>query len=162
MQTIYLLLGSNLGDSVLMLKNASLKIENELGELTQSSSFYKSPPWGFEHDNDFVNQVLQVQTSLSPLELLKACLSIEKSLGRERKDQDGYAARKIDIDILFYADRILDSEALQLPHPRMHLRRFTLLPLAEISDSIVHPIFNKSVGHLLLECEDFSVVEIVA
>ena len=158
MHTVYLLLGSNLGNSISVLKDACQKIDSGLGKVSLQSSFYKSPPWGFDHENDFVNQVLELKTSFSPHDLLEGCLSIEKLLGRERNESNGYVARIIDIDILLFDNEVLHTEELQIPHPRMHLRRFTLLPLVEVCDTIIYPVYNKTVGQLLFECKaSFSV-----
>ena len=94
---------------------------------------------------------------MSPQQILQECLQIEADLGRERKEQ-GYAARKIDIDVLFVGNEVIESNALVLPHPRLHLRRFTLLPLLELVPDFIHPIFKKTISVLLKECEDHSQV----
>ena len=135
----------------------SLIIER-LGELELQSALYQSPPWGFDHDNLFLNQVLVLETDLVSEEILQACLQIETDLGRERKVQKGYSARLIDIDVLFVNDEVLESEQLILPHPKLHLRKFTLLPLVELMPDFIHPILHKSMQALLNACEDNSEV----
>lgn len=158
MNEVVLLLGSNLGDSRLCFQEACVLLEDRLGLLLQQSSLYQSPPWGFVHENDFLNQVLVFQTALMPIQILQECLQIEADLGRERKGQAGYAARVIDIDLLFVNDEVLQSDQLELPHPRLHLRRFTLLPLEELMPDFVHPILKDNIQGLLAACEDKSEV----
>ncbi len=154
MSFVYLLLGSNLGDRKENLSNARLLIEKRAGEIRLLSFVYETEAWGFtEKTENFFNQTMQISTSLSPLNLLDELLSIEKELGRERKTS-GFESRNIDIDILFYDDQIINTERLTLPHPRLHLRRFTLEILCEIAPALVHPIFKKDIKTLLKECAD--------
>ena len=108
---------------------------------------------------DFFNQVAQVKTSLSAEKLLSLLLQLEKDLGRERRDTGGYASRTIDIDILFFNDEIIKKEGLQVPHPRLPLRRFALRPLCEIAPDLMHPVLKKTVRELLRECPDTSEVQ---
>ena len=103
-------------------------------------------------ESKFLNQVLFINTELSPRELLEACLDIEKNMGRRRSDN--YLDRPIDIDLIFYDDEIINEENLIIPHPRMHLRKFTLIPMVELNPKKRHPVFNKSMQELLDICED--------
>jgi 2-amino-4-hydroxy-6-hydroxymethyldihydropteridine diphosphokinase len=157
MNKVVLLLGSNLGDSQLLFSRAMDLLKDRVGAVGETSSLYESTPWGFVHENDFLNQVAVVQTALAPLQILKECLQIETDLGRERKGQ-GYVARTIDIDLLFVDDVVMKTKDLTLPHPRLQLRRFTLLPLIELMSNFVHPELNKTMRVLLQDCEDHSEV----
>lgn len=159
MNKVYLLLGGNIGDSVSIFQNCEKIISHKIGEIVCKSSYYQSPSWGFDDENKFLNQVLEISTSLDESILLSICLEIENELGRFRDiNIIGYQSRIIDIDILFFNDLFLFSDRLQLPHPRLHLRRFTLLPLCEIAKDLIHPKFKESVESLLLNCEDHSQV----
>ena len=157
MNKVVLLLGSNLGDSQLLFSRAIVLLRDRAGTVGETSSLYQSPPWGFVHENDFLNQVVVVQTALASEQILKECLQIETDLGRERKGE-GYAARTIDIDLLFVDDLVIKTKDLILPHPRLQLRRFTLLPLIELMPNFVHPELNKTMRVLLQECEDHAEV----
>ena len=157
MNKVVLLLGSNLGDSQLLFQQVISLIDERLGKLEIQSDLYQSPPWGFEHENDFLNQVLILETDLAAGEILQTCLQIEVDIGRKRTTQV-YGARRIDIDVLFVNDEVMDTESLVLPHPRLHLRKFTLLPLLELIPDYVHPKLQKSIQELLRACEDNSEV----
>ena len=157
MNKVVLLLGSNLGDSQLLFQQVISLIDERLGKLEIQSALYQSPPWGFEHENDFLNQVLILETDLAAGEILQTCLQIEVDIGRKRTTQV-YGARRIDIDVLFVNDEVMDTESLVLPHPRLHLRKFTLLPLLELIPDYVHPKLQKSIQELLVACEDNSEV----
>ena len=157
MNKVVLLLGSNLGDSQLLFQQVISLIDERLGKLEIQSALYQSPPWGFEHENDFLNQVLILETDLAAGEILQTCLQIEVDIGRKRTTQV-YGARRIDIDVLFVNDEVMDTESLVLPHPRLHLRKFTLLPLLELIPDYIHPKLQKSIQELLVACEDNSEV----
>ena len=158
MNISYLLLGGNLGNSMQIFQQCVEQINIEVGEVLHQSSYYESDPWGFDHQNRFLNQVLKVSTNLEPIELLQKCNFIESQLGRIRKLNQGYQARIIDIDILFFNDLVLESKELEIPHPRLHLRKFTLLPFSEISTAYIHPKLNKTIDNLLSDCPDKSEV----
>ena len=158
MNKVVLLLGSNLGNSPLLFQQAVDLLIARLGELVSQSALYQSLPWGFEHENDFLNQVVVLETVCSSEEVLQICLQIEIDLGRERKEHKGYSARIIDLDLLFVNDEVLESENLILPHPRLHLRKFTLLPLVELMPDFIHPTLHKSMQWLLIACDDNSEV----
>lgn len=159
---IIILLGGNLGDSRSLFRK-SIQLFTEYGyELTGKSSLYSSEAWGYSSENEFLNQVLILENNKKVEEILMDCLSIEKELGRERRDSAEYTDRPIDIDILYLDDLIIESDKLTVPHPRLHLRRFTLAPLSEILPDFIHPILKKDHKSLLLLCKDQSQVEVVA
>jgi 2-amino-4-hydroxy-6-hydroxymethyldihydropteridine diphosphokinase len=153
MNKVYLGLGTNLGDRKRNLREAIEKIEEQIGKVLNSSSVYETVPWGFEAESDFLNMVVEVETGLSPSELLKKIFEIESKLGRERT-QDRYSSRVIDIDILLYDDLVVEEKGLKIPHRLMHERRFVLAPLCEIAPGLVHPMLKKSISALLDECRD--------
>jgi len=152
MYTTYILLGSNLGDSRKFLSDAILEIEFKLGTISAKSSLYQTASWGKRDQPDFINQVIELKTSLNPEDLLKAVLEIENDLGRQRIEKWG--SRTIDIDILLYEDQIVNTPDLNIPHPYLSVRRFSLMPLSEIAPNLVHPISRKSITELLLELTD--------
>ena len=158
MNKAVLLLGSNLGDGQLLFQHVISMIDERLGKLEMQSALYQSPPWGFEHENNFINQVLIMNTEKDSEQVLQSCLQIEVDLGRKKRKTQGYVARIIDIDVLFLNDEVIETETLVLPHPRLHLRKFTLLPLAELIPDFVHPTLNKTIQELLVACEDNSEV----
>jgi 2-amino-4-hydroxy-6-hydroxymethyldihydropteridine diphosphokinase len=153
MNKVYLGLGTNLGDRKRNLREAIEKIGEHIGKVLNSSSVYETAPWGFDAENDFLNMVTEVETGLSPSELLKKIFEIELKLGRERT-QDRYSSRVIDIDILLYDDLIVDQKGLKIPHRLMHERRFVLAPLWEIAPDLIHPMLKKRISVLLDECRD--------
>lgn len=157
MNKVVLLLGSNLFDRVLMLEKARNHIRISLGAIKKESQIYESAPWGFNSDNSFLNQTLIVETQLKPIEILGKIKIVEKKLGRVKQSVN-YESRTIDIDILFYNDEIINLPNLIIPHPQLHKRKFTLVPLAEIDPILNHPVFNKSILDLLHECNDQSIV----
>ena len=141
-------LGANLQQPLAQLKEAIRRINQTAGiELLQTSSFYRTPPWGDEDQPDFINAVVQVETSLAPLELLRQMQSIENDMGRVRKDRH-WGPRMIDIDVLMHGNQTMDSQALMLPHPRMHERAFVLLPLCELDPAIEIPGRGRAVEFL--------------
>jgi 2-amino-4-hydroxy-6-hydroxymethyldihydropteridine diphosphokinase len=154
---VILLLGSNLGDRIMMLDLAIAEISTRIGTILKQSSVYESAPWGFNDDNNFLNKAVEVVTSLQPHDLLKEIHSIEELLGRIRIPGP-YRSREIDIDILFFNDIIISNEDLIIPHPHLPERRFALVPLAEMASDLVHPMLKKRISELLADCEDYSVV----
>ncbi|MDR0363780.1 MAG: 2-amino-4-hydroxy-6-hydroxymethyldihydropteridine diphosphokinase [Bacteroidales bacterium] len=153
MNEAILLLGGNEGDRYENLKKAVTLIEKNAGVVQRQSSIYESEPWGFETDKFFLNMIVIIDTKLSPETLLQEIHKIEKRLGRKRVGKE-YASRTIDIDILFYNDEIIALPTLQIPHPRLHERMFTLAPLCEISSEKKHPVFQKNMTTLLRDCRD--------
>ncbi|MCL1937856.1 MAG: 2-amino-4-hydroxy-6-hydroxymethyldihydropteridine diphosphokinase [Candidatus Azobacteroides sp.] len=130
--TVYLSLGSNLGDKNLNLLRAIGLIAERIGIFSAISSVYETAPWGFESPHSFLNLVVRVETAYLPLDLLEITQQIEKDIGRTEKTVSGYQDRVIDIDIIFYDDWVYQSEQLTLPHPRYKERPFVLEPLKEI------------------------------
>jgi 2-amino-4-hydroxy-6-hydroxymethyldihydropteridine diphosphokinase len=155
---VFLLLGANLGERESTLKQAIELISDRISSVTMQSQLYETAPWGVIDQPAFLNQVIQIETELPPMKVLEQALKIEKQLGRERRLRWG--ARMIDIDILYYADLILEDTELQLPHPRLHERRFTLVPLTEIAPDFIHPVLKKTHRELLNECTDTSLVSV--
>ncbi len=149
---IFLLLGGNVGNVSETFLLAKSKIEAAAGKIIQESSIYKTSAWGKTDQPDFLNQVLEIESALSPYELLEALQQIEIACGRERKEHWG--ARTLDIDILFYHQEIIQTQRLYIPHPQLHLRRFTLIPFAEIAADFYHPVLQKVITSLLAECPD--------
>jgi len=152
MDGIFLLLGSNLGDRSGNIERATKYISNLIGPILKSSSTYETMAWGIEDQQDFLNQVLKISTSLPPKQLLEQLLQIEEAMGRIR--QVKWGARLIDLDILFYNDMIIESENLIIPHPGIPDRRFTLVPLAEIAGVQIHPKIGLPIDSLLSNCTD--------
>lgn len=159
MKTVFFGIGSNLGNRLLHLVEAYKEIEARIGEIVKFSAVYQTAPWGFDSNLTFFNQVFQVNTHLSADETLEAILSIEEILGRKR-NSIGYADRVIDIDILFFADFIINKPDLIVPHPHMHKRRFVLEPLCIIAPNFVHPGFNLTVKKILEQCKDDTRVDL--
>ncbi len=148
----YLLLGSNLGDRVALLKKALAAIDHEVGTVSRASSVYETGAWGNENQPNYLNQVLQVATSLEPLQLLEKTQAIEKKMGRRRNLK--WESRSIDIDILLYGDHLIDVPGLCIPHPLLPQRRFALVPLQEIAPMLKHPVSQKTITDLLDESTD--------
>ncbi|MDR2810822.1 MAG: 2-amino-4-hydroxy-6-hydroxymethyldihydropteridine diphosphokinase [Tannerellaceae bacterium] len=150
MAAAYLGLGTNLGEKKEQLSKAVALLAERAGRILALSSLYESEPWGFESENNFLNIALALETSLPPFELLHVAQQIEKDMGRERKNDNAYHDRIIDIDILLYENLILNTPSFILPHPLMHRRRFVIVPLAEIAPRLVHPVLKKNIEELLL------------
>ena len=152
MEIAYLLLGSNLGNSKQYISDAVNLISTQVGELTNLSSLYQTASWGKTDQPDFINQVICVKTKLNPEQLLENILVIEESLGRKRTEKWG--SRTIDIDLLFYGDQIIRQENLVVPHPFLHQRRFTLMPLKELKPDLVHPVLHQTIQELFNLLDD--------
>ena len=128
-------------------------IEQQIGMIVKKSSIYETEAWGFDAEQNFLNQAVVVETRLSAHEVLDKALSIEAQLGRVRTG-NGYASRTMDIDILFVDDKCIDTPDLVVPHPRIHQRNFVLVPLCEIMPDYVHPKMNKTIANLLKTSSD--------
>ncbi|MGN0004054.1 MAG: 2-amino-4-hydroxy-6-hydroxymethyldihydropteridine diphosphokinase [Sphingobacterium composti] len=152
MNTIYILLGANLGNPEEQLLKAIDLLNKRLGSVTKTSSLYESEAWGVEDQPAFLNQVIILTTNKKAQECLDICQEIEQELGRIRKEKWG--ARKIDIDILYFNSEIMDTPGLIIPHPYIQDRKFTLEPLFEIAPSYKHPKLNITNEQLLLNCTD--------
>ncbi len=159
MNTCYLLLGGNIGDSALKLKQAIALIEQKIGATLKKSSVFKTAAWGNKDQADFYNQAIILETLNAPTELLANILKIEELLGRTRTN-DRWQERTIDIDILFYNKEIIDLPDLKIPHPYIQERKFVLVPMNEIAGNFVHPILKKTIEELLNECVDSCEVQI--
>lgn len=151
---VYLALGSNLGKREENLRVARESLSAKVRVLSVSS-VYETPPWGYLDQPDFLNQVLEGETRLSPKELLVYLKQIEARMGREKTLRNG--PRVIDLDLLFYDDLILedpsDDYPLSLPHPRMAGRAFVLVPLSELAPDLVHPVYGKTIREMLAETD---------
>ncbi|MDR3236504.1 MAG: 2-amino-4-hydroxy-6-hydroxymethyldihydropteridine diphosphokinase [Prevotellaceae bacterium] len=177
MHTVFLLLGSNMGNRLELLRQARTWLKAQVGNLVALSACYESEPWGFEAETWFINQVVQAETMLTPEQLLLAVQHIEQQLGRVRgtniktnEDKplaihhlschtDTYQSRPMDIDILFYDDVVVLTPALHIPHPLLHLRLFTLLPLHDIAPHYNHPSLRQTIAELLAQCNDKGIVK---
>ena len=149
---LILLLGSNQGNSIALLEKAIALLQLRIGKIETASSVYSTKAWGETDQPDFLNQVVVIPYTGTAIQALEIVLSIEHEMGRVRSKKWG--ARIIDIDLLYLGDQIHHTSELTLPHAALHLRRFTLVPLAEILPDFVHPVFNKTQQQLLDECAD--------
>lgn len=145
MVKVYIGLGSNLGDKGENLKKA-VDLLKEKCKILKSSSLYETEPVGYKEQGWFLNCAIEIKTNLNPQELLEFLLLIEKRLGRVRAIKNG--PRTIDLDILFYDNKIINENNLIVPHPRLHERAFVLEPLNEICPNFVHPVLKKSINKL--------------
>jgi 2-amino-4-hydroxy-6-hydroxymethyldihydropteridine diphosphokinase len=155
MKKVFLGLGSDLGDREENLKLAIETIGASAGIVTGISPVYETEPVGFSGKGDFLNMVILIETGLTPSELLDSLMNSEKLLGRTRTGSNTMS-RTIDIDILIYDDRVIDNDSLVIPHPRMHERRFVLVPLSDIAPGLIHPVLGKTISELLAKCSDTS------
>jgi 2-amino-4-hydroxy-6-hydroxymethyldihydropteridine diphosphokinase len=145
-EPVFIAFGSNLGDRQANLRTAIDLLPNSV-EILKGSSIYETPPWGYADQPSFLNQVIEVSTTLRPVCLLRKLKHIERKIGRKKTFR--YGPRLIDLDILFYGERVIHRRKLQIPHPRLHERAFVLVPLAEIAPNFVHPVLNQTVQTLL-------------
>jgi 2-amino-4-hydroxy-6-hydroxymethyldihydropteridine diphosphokinase len=152
METAYIALGANIpspAGTPRQTLDAAIARLAELGHVTANSSYYETAPVGFADQPTFLNAAIALETQLDPQTLLDRLLEIERSFGRDRSHGIPNGPRTLDLDLLLYGDRILDTHVLQLPHPRMAQRSFVLLPMAEIAPELVHPQLQKSMSQLL-------------
>ena len=157
MVDVFLLLGSNLGNRQLYLNQAIEHISGDIAPVEKISSVYETASWGKTDLPDYLNQVIVLKTNLPALDVLNKILNIEDVLGRRREEKWG--SRIIDIDILFYGQSVINESELQVPHPELHNRRFTLEPLAEIAPQFVHPLLNKNILQIKSELKDKLIVK---
>jgi len=133
-------------------------IAQELGQILDISEIYETEAWGFKDQAAFLNQAIKIETTLDPIQLLDACQEIEASLGKNKTIKWG--PRQIDVDILFYDNKIIDSDRLSIPHPQIEHRNFVLIPLNDIGPEYVHPILKTSVTELVLNTKDTAQIAI--
>ena len=145
-------MGGNMGDRQVNLDRAMAAIQAQIGPIRKASARYETAAWGIQDQPDFLNQVLWIETSLSPVDLLNSLLAIEQEMGRYRTEK--YGPRTIDLDILLYGSWIIHLPGLQVPHPRMSQRRFVMTPMAEIAPQLKHPVLQRSMESLLGDCPD--------
>lgn len=155
-------LGSNLGDRFAALQRAMELIREEAGEIIAASSVWETEPWGFDADEQFLNMVIVMETALEPKGLIQLFRSIEGRMGRKKSGGGKYESRVIDLDILFWDDRVISLPGLEVPHPKLHSRRFVLEPLMEVAPEVVHPVTGLTVAEMLQFCEDNSDVRLAA
>lgn len=148
-------LGGSVGDRKSLLESAIDQCKT-LGNMILESSIYETAAWGGVATGSFLNQIIVLETGLNPEDLLKELQAIENSLGRERAVHWG--DRTMDIDILYFADELIQTGTLTIPHPAIASRKFVLIPLAEILPDFIHPVLEKSSLQMLKECEDESDV----
>lgn len=156
MSRVFLSLGSNLGDRLSNIQQAvsSLSLHEKI-TIVKTSSFYETEPWGNKNQGWFINAALALDTDLSCEELLEICQNIEVQLGRIRKENEKWAQRAIDIDILMYDDKIIAiPNKLIIPHPLMHLRAFVLVPMLEVKSDLIHPVYHKTISQMYDELEN--------
>ncbi len=158
MSKLYILLGGNLGDKQKIFSETLGMLARRVGKITLQSSVYETEPWGFHSEDLFWNQVIEMKSELLPEEILSGTKQIELEMGRTRKT-DQFDSRRMDIDILFYGDQIINQGNLIVPHPRIQERKFVLVPLCEIAPDFIHPVIQKSVRKLLDECSDQLMVK---
>ena len=159
MNEVWLLLGSNLGDRIRNLQESVELINEKAGAVLQLSSVYETKAWGLKDQPDFLNMVIRIETSLLPEKLLTQIQEIENEIGRIKNVKWG--PREIDIDILYFEDLVFNSEELKIPHPGIPNRRFTLVPLLELSPKLIHPKLNLNTDEMLLRSTDESEVNLL-
>lgn len=157
MNTAFLLIGGNLGNRLQHLAKARSLIHQRCGNIIKTSSLYETAAWGELQQAAFLNQVLMIHTLLTARGLLTCLLTAEQKMGRVRKQKSG--PRTIDIDLLFFNDAKIEAPGLEVPHPRLHQRRFVLEPMNEIAPDLVHPVLNKTISQLLGDCTDELAVQ---
>lgn len=156
--SVYILLGGNLLDVKRTFEMAVAEISEKAGEVVRKSPLYKSAAWGFDSEDDFLNQVIEVKTDLRAAELLTLLLDIEQHLGRTRNpNTKGFSSRIIDIDILYFNEGVIKLPHLTIPHYAIQDRMFTLLPLNDLIPNYTHPLLKKTNAQLLADCNDKNI-----
>ncbi|MDD4144911.1 MAG: 2-amino-4-hydroxy-6-hydroxymethyldihydropteridine diphosphokinase [Prolixibacteraceae bacterium] len=157
MHEVYLGIGGNIGNKKYNFHKAIILIQKKLGKVTDTSSVYETPPWGFNSEDNFWNMVIKIETTLNPEALISKILLIEKSYNRKRTEGI-YTSRKMDIDILYFDNLVLNISNLNIPHPKIQDRLFVLVPLYEIAPGYKHPLLKLTNRELLENCQDKSVI----
>lgn len=158
MHKVFIGIGGNIGNKQENFNRVHQMIEEELGHIVTASSIYEAPPWGFHSEDIFWNQVLIIETKLEAEELLWRIHAIEDRFGRER-GAERYTSRPMDIDILYFDDQYFETKTLIVPHPRIHERKFVLVPLAEIAPDFKHPLIRLTSLQMLENCRDVSLIK---
>ena len=153
---VYLSLGSNMGNRREHIEAGTKLIVKTIGKIARKSHLYETQAWGKTDQEPFINQVIMINTSLEPRDLLEAITRIDREMGRERKEKWG--PRILDIDILFYGKRVIRDKGLEIPHPELHKRAFVLVPMMEIDPELEHPVLHQAMDMLYMNCEDLSDV----
>ena len=150
MTIAYIGVGSNIGDRVGYVQQAHCLLNDTEGiQVLESSSLYETEPVGYKDQEWFINAVLKTETTLSAEELLNQCFRIENQLGRVRHPElPKNGPRTLDLDVLFYDNKVINTDIMEIPHPRMHQRAYTLVPLLELDEDMLHPVFNKTISEL--------------
>jgi len=156
--TVLISLGSNEGNRFENIQKAITLINEELGDIIAIAPIYETPSWGY-NDTTYLNNAICLNTDLQALDLMLSLLEIERQLGRKRSNSESYEARCIDLDIILIEGVIVDHPQLQVPHPRMNLRKFVLQPVVDIAPHWVHETVGLSMSDLLGECEDESQIK---
>ena len=156
---VYLSLGSNLGDKINNLQTTLNLIDSKVGDVLLISSVYQTKAEGFVGE-DFLNCCVSLRTSMEPKILIKELINIESQNGRLRSNRNIYESRSIDIDILFYEDKIINQHNLTIPHPRMNERNFVIKPLLDIAKSKIHPVLNRTISEIDLDLGDTEIIKI--
>ena len=146
------MLGGNIGDTEKIFKKSYLEIATKIGVISSYSKIYRTSAWGYKDQEDFLNQALVIRTDLQHRQILSKLFDIETSFGKNKIVENG--PRTLDIDIMFFNSEVIYEDDLEVPHPRMHLRRFNLVPLNDLLPEYIHPVLNKSIKTLLEECPD--------
>lgn len=158
MNAAFLCVGGNIGDRLANIQEAKRQLMGMGCDLETESAIYQTKAWGVAEAPDYYNQILKISTKLNAAALMTGLLEIEKKMGRIRGDNRN-ASRTMDMDILFFNQEVINSDLLEVPHPRLHLRNFVLAPLNEIASEFIHPVLNKTIRELLNECSDTSEVK---
>jgi 2-amino-4-hydroxy-6-hydroxymethyldihydropteridine diphosphokinase len=157
METIYIGLGSNQDNPDRQLEEARHRIAGQIGAVVAESQIYRTQAWGKTDQPDFLNQVIEVHTRLSPREVLDHLLRIEQQMGRVRNEK--WSPRPIDLDLLFFGTRVVKEPGLKVPHPFLHVRNFVLYPLCELAPHFMHPELQLSIEQLKSESPDTLLIQ---